>query len=247
MRYLILTFTLSLCTFLLSAQTVEVKYYEPGAVSIDGKTVQKKATYTLKTTTGRSLFLEHPTAEDIKKDYKNMNFDLDFGSPVELWLYKDFKTKELSYKVALRKGKFLKAEDQIVPIQWQLTNQQRTISGIPCQEAIGNFRGRTYHAWFTYTIPISDGPWKLNGLPGLILEVYDDEKFVVFLFDGLKKTNEPIVKPREKLKAVDHKVAYDKVFKAFEKMALFAVARMKKEGYKIALTSLEPSTREVFN
>jgi len=36
-------------------------------------------------------------------------------------------------------------------------------------------------------IPISDGPYKFNGLPGLILEIYDTKKYWNFEFFGFKK------------------------------------------------------------
>ncbi|WP_297063293.1 GLPGLI family protein, partial [uncultured Duncaniella sp.] len=37
-------------------------------------------------------------------------------------------------------------------------------------------RGRNWTAWYTEEIPITDGPWKFGGLPGLILKVEDDKK-----------------------------------------------------------------------
>ncbi|MEM6378940.1 MAG: GLPGLI family protein [Bacteroidota bacterium] len=246
MRHLIFTLAFVALSISLSAQTVEVKYFEPDGMEADGRTIHKKATYTLHTTPGRSLFLEHPSEGKVVDNFDEGEFSADFGTPVELWLYKDFKTRELSYKVALMYGKRLKAEDKIVPIQWQLTKNQRSIGGIPCQEAIGTFRGRTYHAWFTYTIPISDGPWKLTGLPGLILEAYDEEKFVVFLFDGLRKTNRPIIKPREKLKTTDYRTAYDKVMDEYVKMVRFTEAKMKKEGFDVSVSFQQPYTRELY-
>ncbi len=58
-------------------------------------------------------------------------------------------------------------------ISWELLNETKNINSFNCQKARGNFRGRTYSVWFTNDIPISLGPWKLNGLPGLILEATD--------------------------------------------------------------------------
>jgi GLPGLI family protein len=58
-------------------------------------------------------------------------------------------------------------------ISWELLNETKNINSFNCQKARGNFRGRTYTVWFTNDIPVSLGPWKLNGLPGLILEATD--------------------------------------------------------------------------
>ena len=53
------------------------------------------------------------------------------------------------------------------------------------QKAECDFRGRHYIAWFNPKIPIPDGPWKLRGLPGLIIEAYDEKKHVQFNFTSL--------------------------------------------------------------
>ena len=60
--------------------------------------------------------------------------------------------------------------------------------------AVSDFRGRTWIAWFASEIPISDGPWKFNGLPGLIMEVYDAKKHFHFSLVGIEQVDdEPIV------------------------------------------------------
>ena len=53
-------------------------------------------------------------------------------------------------------------------------SEQKKIGLFNCQKATATYRGREYTAWFTAQIPVSHGPWKLRGLPGLILEVTEE-------------------------------------------------------------------------
>jgi GLPGLI family protein len=53
-----------------------------------------------------------------------------------------------------------------------------TILGMECHYAKTKFRGREWKVWFTEEIPVSLGPWKLNGLPGLILKATADDDFI---------------------------------------------------------------------
>lgn len=70
---------------------------------------------------------------------------------------------------------------------WNLMEDTMTILGYVCQKAETIFRGRQYIAWFTSEIPLQDGPWKLYGLPGLILKVEVDGRRFVFQAIGLQK------------------------------------------------------------
>ena len=70
----------------------------------------------------------------------------------------------------------------------------REVLGYTCQQATADFRGRRWTAWFATDIPISDGPWKLGGLPGLILKAYDEGQQHVFTAVGLERVkDEPII------------------------------------------------------
>lgn len=72
-------------------------------------------------------------------------------------------------------------------ITWNITNETATKVGYPCQKATTSYGGRDYEAWFTFQIPIQDGPYKFSGLPGLIVDMYDSEKHYYFRMIGLQK------------------------------------------------------------
>ena len=50
----------------------------------------------------------------------------------------------------------------------------RKIIGLNCTMATTHFRGRDWKVWFCEEIPLPLGPWKLGGLPGLILAAHCD-------------------------------------------------------------------------
>lgn len=57
--------------------------------------------------------------------------------------------------------------------KWKIENETKTVLGFRCQKATADYCGRTWIVWFAPEIPIGEGPWKLSGLPGLILEAVD--------------------------------------------------------------------------
>lgn len=78
-------------------------------------------------------------------------------------------------------------EESLNPQKWTLLEGNTEISGYKCKKATTAFRGRNYTAWYAPEIPISDGPWKFGGLPGLILKIEDDKKQHVFEMIGLER------------------------------------------------------------
>ena len=77
---------------------------------------------------------------------------------------------------------------------WTIGDSTREVLGYMCQQATADFRGLRWTAWFATDIPVSDGPWKLGGLPGLILEAYDEGQQHVFTAVGLERVkDEPII------------------------------------------------------
>lgn len=69
-------------------------------------------------------------------------------------------------------------------LNWTLTNERKEIGKYNCQKATINFNGRSWTAWFTTEIPIQDGPYLFDNLPGLILSVEDSKKKFSFNYVG---------------------------------------------------------------
>lgn len=85
--------------------------------------------------------------------------------------------------------------EEISPqMQWTLVDETDTILSYLCRKATIVFRGRAYTAWFATQIPVSSGPWKFGGLPGLILKIEDAERHYVWECVGLElsQNREPI-------------------------------------------------------
>jgi GLPGLI family protein len=83
--------------------------------------------------------------------------------------------------------------DDYCNFNWEIHADKKIILGYSCQKATTTFRGRTWEAWFTIDIPVSDGPWKFCGLSGLILEIVDAQKHFTFTCTGIEKKQTPIV------------------------------------------------------
>lgn len=86
----------------------------------------------------------------------------------------------------LRNPKSMYIAEKKPDIKWIFTKESKKIGNYTCNKAITTFRGRDYTAWYTTAIPIPYGPWKLNGLPGLVLEAYDKDFFIYFYFKNIE-------------------------------------------------------------
>jgi GLPGLI family protein len=72
-------------------------------------------------------------------------------------------------------------------MEWEITGESKEVEGYNCQKATTRYAGRDYIAWFDPEISISDGPYRFNGLPGLIISIYDTRLHYQFDLVGLEK------------------------------------------------------------
>lgn len=87
--------------------------------------------------------------------------------------------------------------DQPMKMNWKLDVQKDTvIFGYSCQMARTSYAGREWVAWYSPQIPLADGPYKFNGLPGLILKISDTKKQHCFTLNAIKEVtyNQAILK-----------------------------------------------------
>jgi len=76
-------------------------------------------------------------------------------------------------------------------MKWKIEKETKNLENYKLQRATTNFGGREWIAWFSSDIPISEGPYKFRGLPGLILFLEDSKQNFVFSFKrnkNLQKT-----------------------------------------------------------
>lgn len=110
------------------------------------------------------------------------------------FIYKDFTSNTMTtFDDINREG--YKYTDTLDAQQWEIIDSTKIILDYQCIKAETDYHGRHWIAWFATDIPVANGPWKLGGLPGLILEAYDTRNEHHFMLNGLQKvSNVPIDK-----------------------------------------------------
>lgn len=89
---------------------------------------------------------------------------------------------------AMASAVHVRVEEDLERPAWTLLADTATVMAHACHKATCYFRGRQWVAWFTTEVPVSDGPWKLHGLPGLILEAYDEQDHYHFSATALTRS-----------------------------------------------------------
>ena len=88
--------------------------------------------------------------------------------------YKDLKKKSFE-KSSIMENVETFIQDSLPQINWKLTNDKKTIYGYDCVKATAARTVMGYPlnitAWFCDKIPINDGPFDFQGLPGFIMEL----------------------------------------------------------------------------
>lgn len=101
--------------------------------------------------------------------------------------------------------------------EWVILDDTMSIGGYLAQKATVNYGGRTWDAWFTDELPISDGPYKFLGLPGLILNMTDSKKDYRFSFKSIERLAETVTIKKERKEIIT--TTKEKLFKIQDELA----------------------------
>ncbi len=133
----------------------------------------------------------------------------------EYMIFRDYDNMT-TYDVKRILGRLYVIEDTIQYQKWRILNDMREISGHICMNAVWHdtIRNNTIIAWFALDIPVSIGPERYGGLPGLILALNINNGGIIIaaqeikLKEGMDEVEE-IDKPRHKRR---HRVITEKEY-----------------------------------
>lgn len=117
------------------------------------------------------------------------------GHAVDLYVVRDndkFKVWDMVY------SEYRKYTEPIEDRDWTIADDStKNILGYECIKANAQYHGRQWTVWFTPEVPMNTGPWKLLGLPGLILEAVDSTGQHHFIANGIQSVDMKIPKVYE--------------------------------------------------
>lgn len=111
-----------------------------------------------------------------------------YVAKVTYQVFKNYPSGKVTLLEHIGMNRFRCEEENERPV-WELHTDTLTILTYPCRKATCRFKGRDYEAWFTTEIPLSEGPWKLHGLPGLILKAADSRGHYTFEATAITQNN----------------------------------------------------------
>lgn len=86
---------------------------------------------------------------------------------------------------------YYKYEEEMIRPEWVIDESvTETKSGYKCHKATADYLGRAWTAWYTPEVPTPAGPWKLWGLPGLIVEASEADGIYSFSLSSFAPMDE---------------------------------------------------------
>lgn len=192
MRSIIVFFLFSVCVSCPAiAQSFVVQYAYFKHIEKDSTRIVSQNTFLNIEEDYSTFFSETPYLVDSimaadEKLGKKINFKALPNDFLRCYIKKKLSSKELTYYSDEFDEHEFKYNEKPV-LRWNIGKESKEILGFQTLSATVKYAGRDYKAYFTSEIPIQDGPYKFFGLPGLILEIFDEKNDHHFLAVGISK------------------------------------------------------------
>ena len=107
---------------------------------------------------------------------KQVERNANFFEPI---VFQDIAQKALTVYDVIVPDYYVYEEE--IPKVWELIDSDTlTVAGYLCNKAFLHYGGKDWIVWYTFDLPLSNGPWKLSGLPGLILKAETADQHLKF-------------------------------------------------------------------
>lgn len=130
---------------------------------------------------------ERDSVYNIDKSYpallKGKHYDRNLNYTIE----KDYADKTINFYDKFKNVSFVITDNETA--KWKMENEFKKINTMNCQKAVAEYKGRKWEAWFCKDFPVSDGPYKFSGLPGLVVSIKDSGNDHTFDLIQIKKIN----------------------------------------------------------
>lgn len=187
-NYLSVVLSLLLVSFSVNglSQITSVSYeliYKPDPAEKQ-KTV--KSYYKLDVLNGESIFRTESRREsDSLLTATGLGLGYNTNPNYELYLTKELHNNiKKSFVLPISRDKFfIKIKDEL---NWKILVETMVINNLSCQKAQVEYGGRKWTAWFAKNITLFEGPYYFHGLPGLIIQIQDDDEDFIFTATEIK-------------------------------------------------------------
>lgn len=184
----------------------------------------------------KSIFVYGKKSRNEVKNKKDNSVNIVLGS-ITKFNYIDF-VKDSIFSLDKLNEEFIVKEKK-PSLQWQLYDEEKVVDSIKLRKAKLNFRGRNYVAWYTLDYPVANGPWKFHGLPGLIIEIYDESMRYHWVATSIIKNDISEIPTDFKKQLINTKIITIKEYveKRYNSRPLFDASRLPR--------NVEISTKEI--
>ncbi len=239
----ILTFILFMCYSVISSQNIKIDYKI--TLNRNSTITSGVSFYYLLLKNNESVYYNKPE-DDVKglkhkddafdkKVKQDGSIELKLGDKHSITItkdifYKNYLKDTLIFNDFLPPSKKVIVGESLNLFKWKIIpKQDTTILTYKCQKATCNFRGRKYVAYFSKDLYQMGGPWKFDGLPGLILYIYSEDNYFIIEPQkiALNQSQNDIKNPYTK----DKIITWQEYAKIFEEK-LKKIAKLMKSKFK---------------